>query len=426
MIQRTITLFNRLLADNLIRSRDELQLLGLYLYKVLFSGEIEQFFIQVVDGVRKDNDTILRLTLEFEEDAGDLAEMPWEFIFSPRSKDFIATRDGLILTRHVKVLSMPLEMRPSRKPLKILIAVANVPDTAIVQAKSVIDAIENLKTKKLVETYVINDPTKRILKEELRLKEPHILHFLGHGKWKDEREYKYGTIGLLSDDKSQAEWLDSEDFAGIFNNFQPRLVFLHACEGARVSSADILSGIAYKLAWNKIPAVVAMQYKIENEVANKFAIKFYESLGNGKTVDVAVQEGRNELGLYLKDSKSFSGRYFGSPVIYLQRTDSIIQFEEESENGDSSKFPVTTSQLTTVMPGRVPFQSTESTTKIVNCPRCLERILSDRVKCRYCKALLETCPMCGKLFDLRDVECDGCGKYRAPGGQKRTFGESEF
>ena len=113
--------------------------------------------------------------------------------------------------------------------------------------------------------------------------------------------------------------------ADAFLDFQPRLIFLHTCEGdkedkedAESESYDGFKKLALELVYSQVPAVVAMQYPVKNRVAIKFAETFYQCLGEGKRIDEAVQEGRLELGRYL-DEQNFSSRAFGSPMVYLQK-----------------------------------------------------------------------------------------------------------
>jgi CHAT domain len=94
-----------------------------------------------------------------------------------------------------------------------------------------------------------------------------------------------------------------------------KLVFLQACESA-MPTQDLyapyqaLSNVARCLASVSIPAVVAMQSKVELVTANTFAKAFYESLVQMMPVYQAVQVGRKTI----PDVGAF-----GIPVCYLLR-----------------------------------------------------------------------------------------------------------
>ncbi len=162
-------------------------------------------------------------------------------------------------------------------------------------------------------------PTKLSLAEKVKQLQPHVLHFIGHGQYRRGEGY----LALVKDDLKTARWVNEMDLADCFLDYQPRLIFLHACQGAHAESYKAFMVIALKLAHQKVSAVMAMQYEVTNEVANIFANRFYKSLGEGKPIDVAVQDGRLELSMYLEE-ENFSSRAFGSPVVYLQSAENII------------------------------------------------------------------------------------------------------
>src|SRR5216684_2335075 len=128
MKKQTIKFFHKMLADGNISSRDELIVLGSYLYELLFDSEASSVFKEDFDNVKRDE--YLRLVLEFEKDADELAEFPWEYIYySPRrgwgqQGFFLANESKLILTRHVPLDKRLKNLEPDNKPLRILIVVS--------------------------------------------------------------------------------------------------------------------------------------------------------------------------------------------------------------------------------------------------------------------------------------------------------------
>jgi len=196
-----------------------------------------------------------------------------------------------------------------------------------VNAEPVIATIDDLmnRLKDDIKTDTLYQPNKRALTDKIKDFKPHVLHFMGHGKYKNG----VGYLALVSDeDPKKVRWISDQDLADCFVDYQPHLIFLHACEGATTDSYVAFRGVALQLAYQKVPAVVAMQYEVTNKMANTFANKFYESLGKGNPIDAAVQEGRMELGMYLEE-QNFSSRAFGSPVVYLQSAQGIIIAQRE-------------------------------------------------------------------------------------------------
>ena len=70
-----------------------------------------------------------------------------------------------------------------------------------------------------------------------------------------------------------------------------RVAVLNACEGARTSKQDPFAGSAQTLVQQGIPAVIAMQFEIADDVASTFAHEFYGALADGYPIDAAVDRG---------------------------------------------------------------------------------------------------------------------------------------
>ena len=96
-----------------------------------------------------------------------------------------------------------------------------------------------------------------------------------------------------------------------------RLVVLGACEGGRRDGHNVWSGVAASLLRIGIPAVVAMQFTIDDKLAAAFVASFYRALVAGCTVDEAVATGRAAIRIEaLSGSKDI--RDWGVPVLYLR------------------------------------------------------------------------------------------------------------
>jgi hypothetical protein len=190
-------------------------------------------------------------------------------------------------------------------------------DEGAVVCQSFITKVQELKDKgkiDLVEPLLIEcidrkeplkpDPYEPIasrarFEKLVEAEQPHIIHFIGHG----ERGGPEGQPAFVGLDRN-AHWVTGKDFAGLASKSkQLGLVFLQACESALPDPHSPISSVASELLGKGIPAVVAMQAKVENEAANMFARKFYEAIGERKPVDVAVMEGRKAIQSMLKDRR---------------------------------------------------------------------------------------------------------------------------
>ena len=402
LIEDTIVMFSRWLTDGKIDKRDELVMLGTYLYKGLFDSETSSAFAADWDNIQNQQSTSLRLVLEFEQNAHDLAIMPWEYIYYPDSGRergfFLATRSRLILARHALLDQGLIEgLKREERPLRILIVVSkperDEPDgevLGIVDAEPAVEAIEKLKREGVntIVTDKLLQPTKSTLIEKVVKFRPHVLHFIGHGRQREQG----GALALVrEDDEKIASWISDEALADIFANYHlPRLIFLHACEGAYSKSYKGFRGIALQLIYSKVPAVVAMQYQIDNRVGNLFAQAFYQALGEGNRIDEAVQAGRLKLGMYLDEGQNFKSRAFGSPVVYLQSGEGIIIAEAQAK-------------------AEVPRLSSV-TGALFKCPECFKPVIGNQNFCTRCGTQLMICPTldCHQIM-AKNGFCGACG-----------------
>src|SRR5262249_4601266 len=143
------------------------------------------------------------------------------------------------------------------------------------------------------------------------------------------------------------------------------------------------------------------QYKIENSVANGFAVAFYESLLKGRQpVDVAVKEGRETIA---SDEAAFR-----VPVVYLQSYHELINADAQ----DKSK-PAIDTQPAPPYNGKCPRPKCEKPIKRPDQKLCTGCGL--RFRCQKCNCLLD---------DPFGNNCGECG-YRIVDGQA-MYAEASF
>lgn len=341
LTRQTIEVLTRWFADGSIRQRDEVKLIGSYLYRVLFSEKIEEEFVKAL---RADGNPAnpLRVVLSFENKARELATWPWEYLYLPddhhqgTAGTFLASDTKLTLSRNVPKLAED-KASSDDEELRILVVISEPDNANAVDTNEVLsklsefekEAPDKIKLKTLPEICpdcmgesrsfarscdtchgngIYGLPTFREFDKAMKWR-PHIVHFIGHGKF----ENKVGSLGFIDEgEQNLVDWTEETDVADCFNEWKPHLVFLQACNGAHADTTDVLSGVALRLAYNGIPAVIAMQFKTGNHVAQSFATKFYDTVRE-RPIDEAVQHGRVEIRRFL----SFGDIAFGCPVVYL-------------------------------------------------------------------------------------------------------------
>jgi len=410
----TIGIFSKWLAADKANQRDEFKALGSHLYEALFGSadsKIRRAFEEEFNKSQKQRPfTPLRLVLEFTRDADKLAILPWEYLYYPEPGTrgfFIAAHTEVIMVRHSTGDIDQDMLKQDKGPLRILMVVSK-PEYEEVQGEDeepeerkklnvIVDepVITTITGINSIKTSILTQPTKRSLPEKIAEFKPHVVHFIGHGRYKER-----GELALVSDENSRlADWIDDASFADCFMRHRPGLVFLHACEGGYSESYESFKGLALQLIDSKIPAVVAMQYEVRNDVANHFAAVFYQSLSEGRAIDDAVQRGRIDLGTNSKDWPNYSNRAFGCPVIYMQKSNTeMVLIEAQEPQGRRGTQPLTTTP----------------TTKQSRCPRCGVPVRYRLPRCYNCTLLLRECPQCDSMM-AKGGACSECDYNESPG-----------
>jgi len=187
-----------------------------------------------------------------------------------------------------------------------------------------IEVMELISPHRKSKDYVANEAPKATYQKFISAVEdfePHVIHFVGHGRCTADG----GQIAFVGEDYSAAWVADTTLSQGLMDFPETRLVFLQACESALPDPYQAISGVARQLAHRNVPAVVAMQYKVENAVAGLFARAFYGAVAKSHPVDVAVQQGRKEIAAHIGNWAQ--SRAFGLPVLYLRQSDALLPSE---------------------------------------------------------------------------------------------------
>jgi hypothetical protein len=292
--------------------------MGELLFSILFDERLTADFLSFFHAVKSDSQGA-KLRLEISVDDAvlpEIAALPWEFLSVPinlrRGVLWLSTMPDIILSRRRNYWDLPtsVELRDGEK-LRIGMIVAAPTDLEVVQYEHIwkqLQAIvlgwESVELLPLVEY-----GSRQTLDNLLELK-PHIVHFIGHGRFNDG----HPEIAFVDNIRRAANWCRSEEFAGIFTRHADCLVILQSCETAMLSGEKPFVGVASNLLDQGVPVVVAMQYEVSNVTAQTFAETFYRRLFDGEPVDIAVQEGRREIA----KKKEHSTRDFATPVLYMR------------------------------------------------------------------------------------------------------------
>ena len=174
----TIRVFEDLLLDDQFHNRRLMEVLGQHLFKGIFDVDVEKLVNDKLNEVKKER---LRLQLQFDADVDPvIVSLPWEFLYPPTRQDFLATDVNLVLSRYMELGTDRQVFEADARPLRILVVISRPSDERTVLAKDVVKEIENLTD---VSVKVVDPPTLKSIEDALKQHDPHILHFIGHGKY---------------------------------------------------------------------------------------------------------------------------------------------------------------------------------------------------------------------------------------------------
>jgi hypothetical protein len=163
----------------------------------------------------------------------------------------------------------------------------------------------------LIELEWVSTPTWSNLEAVLAGQVWHALHFIGHGRYDQERDE--GILALVNEDGGENR-VSASQFAGLLSvaRVRPRLVVLNTCASAATGQASF-SGTGASLVRSGVTAVVAMQFRISDDAAVAFSNGFYTAIAHGLGVDEAVRLGRLAIVGLSPDTLEWI-----TPVLYLR------------------------------------------------------------------------------------------------------------
>ncbi|MEH1780348.1 MAG: CHAT domain-containing protein [Nostoc sp.] len=335
-LEEMMPLLQMVLNDGLKNSK-QARTIGETLFKVLFDDVLCQDFVNFHYQVVQQENHFLRVELDIDEQQmPDLSALPWEFMCLPISANlgeiWIGTDPNLVFSRRRAQWhpSPPIQLAQGEK-LRIALAIAAPNDLGPVEFDTVqtfLNDLANNQSEHIELLPVLNPATPNAI-DHLLAKQPHIFHFIGHGRLQNEDGEVGGEIALVKKVLNKALWVDASFFSGLFNQHRPGIVLLQACESGMQSDSQAFVSIASRIVQQNIPVVVGMQYKISNIAASQFAYEFYERLGQYEPVDIAVQNSRRTLALETQYRKPD----FATPVIFMRVQDGYL-FKRQDIDAD--------------------------------------------------------------------------------------------
>lgn len=321
---RVLRLFERWLT---VRDRrwddEEIRTFGQLLHRRLFPGECWEW---VERQARTRGDDAVRLMLAFPSDQASsrLASLPWEYLCTPdrpgRNGRFLVLEPWLVVSRIVPSGTLDQVDEPGSE-VRILPVVGDAenPRLGRVDYHDVLAAIRQVGGRP---GFTMLDPVIEATAAELRAAmagreglRPHLVHFLGHGRFRDG----HGAVALR-DPAGGTDWVDEKRLASTLcsDDWSPALVVLHACEGGAVDFGERFAGLAPTLVQAGTRYVIAMQYAVTNSTAVAFSTALYAAL-EGSPLDEAVHLARRAL-----CEEGSDPRLLGIPMVYQRTAEPLL------------------------------------------------------------------------------------------------------
>ena len=289
---------------------------GAALFNAVFSGDVRACLRSSVDEAKRDNAGI-RVRLRLADPA--LADLPWEFLYIQSVNRFLALSVQTPLVRYMDLpeVLQPIAVTP---PIRVLAMISSPTDYPSLDVEGewqrLNEALGDLIKAGTLSLERMEEATLAALQRRLRRSQYHIFHFIGHGEF--DQTLQEGVL-LLEREKQRGHRVGSQYLGMLLHDHESlRVAVLNACEGARTSKQDPFAGSAQTLVQQGIPAVIAMQFEIADDVASTFAHELYGALADGYPIDAAVTEARKAIFATGREVE------WATPVLYLRAPDGRI------------------------------------------------------------------------------------------------------
>lgn len=261
-------------------SPGEIAPLGHSLYDLVFRQEVESRFQAYLN--RREQDEGVRLCIQAQ--TIELFESIWEILCSQvePSTSFLALDPRSPVVRCPRI-GKEVYLREIRAPLRLLVVLASprrVQRIDPITEKLVLEQALGpaVASRRIIIEYLgFDDPTSAnfdTLQDHLADGAPYdIVHIIGHGLLEEGRE---GITALVDPDTGKQQEVVASSLANLFRSRSVLLVILQSCQSGGVDpSVAVFSSVAHLLVASGVPAVLAMQEVIDQDVATHFLARLY-------------------------------------------------------------------------------------------------------------------------------------------------------
>ena len=305
-------------------SRDCITHVGEELWVALANGNVLQTFEASFLNRDPEDHALIQLAIPV-----GLRDLPWEALYYRRNGFLCGLSDCAIVHAPDEVAKVADWSVAKSGPPRLLLVIPQRSELNVEPERDSINrAFERLGGGKPGLLDGIVDP--EVLHHKLA-EGWDIVHFIGHGGVDNQGRVQ---IKIKKSDGS-LQLYDGEEFAASLGLSRARLVVMNCCRSNGGWDRSGLTGFGPLLMRSGIPTVVAMQYAIGNDMAQQFAVTFYEQLFSGRRpgrVDRAVEESRAAL---RRCAGADDQRAFITPVLHLApKYENLFEFAPQPPKPD--------------------------------------------------------------------------------------------
>lgn len=315
--------------------------IGSALFRSVFQGPVRMLLDKSRGRLELSPNLGLRIKIKIDptdEEAGALADLPWELLCDGETSDFFVLSRQMSVVRYLDV-PRPSHPIPFTPPLRVLAVGASprgLDELNLEEEERRLEVLNRSSSGVLV--HFLRKASIAAVREALSKDTYHVLHFMGHGSF--DAESGEGMLAFELPDGS-CDLVSGKVFAAMLQDLRSLgVVVLNACNTARARhqpNTDPFRGVASALVHGGIPAVVAMQQPISDRAAIGFSSASYRLLACGASIDEALTEGRQVL-----HAADPCGCEWATPVLFLRTSEGHVfrSMLAEAPSGPSSVAPL--------------------------------------------------------------------------------------
>jgi len=272
-------------GDRVLYDEHNAQRLGQALWESVFCGGIGDAWKR---SYQRATDRRRGLRLRIHTDDARLLPLPWELLYDPAKQEYLVYDRHVSMVRYARIPSPQPEAVVAGQ-LTVLVVAASPTDHEPLDWQREISllraSLKELIDQQRIRLVVCEHATVQSLQDRLIEAMPEVVHYVGHGTYDEATQT--GAL-LLENRHGSAAPLEAHAVARLFCRYRTQLVFLNACDTARGQTM----GLAAALMRGDMPAVVAMQWPVQDEAAMHFGRAFYRAISLDLTIDECMSEGR--------------------------------------------------------------------------------------------------------------------------------------